>query len=292
MERASVRDLKVAYTEQGEGERAFVLLHGYSGCRQDFDPVLGELAASGRTLVPDLRGHGGTSRSPDPARYCFAELVKDLRAFLDARKVRRCDLLGHSMGGMVALRFALAHPERLHSLVLMSTTPRGLDGIERDAFTTAWAVARSAGMETLQKALQARLVNDPERPASDQRCETEWGEGYWNHHRRRFRTMDPEAYARLGPAMLDETPVTDRLGEIAMPTLVLVGAEDEPFLEAADLLERGIYGATRVTLPDAAHHPQRENKAAWLAAVGDHLASVRAVSPGRESAARASRDSP
>ena len=81
--------------------------------------------------------------------------------------------------------------------------------------------------------------------------------------------------------MLDETPVTDRLGEIALPTLVLVGAEDTQFLEAADLLERGIPGAVRVTLPDAGHHPQRENKPAWLAAVGDHLAGARGLTPDR-----------
>ncbi len=292
MKRVAVRDIQVAYNEQGEGGRAFVLLHGYSGCRQDFDPVLGELAGLGRTLVPDLRGHGGTSRSPDPARYRFDQLVKDLRGFLDAMKIRRCDLLGHSMGGMLALRFALTHPDRLHSLVLMNTTPRALEGIDREAFTTAWAVARSAGMETLQKALAARLKNDPERAPSDQRCEAEWGERYWNHHRLRFRTMDPEAYAQLGPAMLDEPPVTDRLAEITLPALVLVGAEDDMFLAATDALERGIYGATRVTLPDAAHHPHRENKPAWLAAVGDHLARVRAVTPDRESAARASRGSP
>ncbi len=292
MKRVRVRDIEVAYTEAGEGERAFVLLHGYSGCRQDFDPVLEELAGFGRTLVPDLRGHGGTSRSPDPGRYRFDELVKDVRGFLDAMKIRRCDLLGHSMGGMLALRFALAHPNRLHSRVLMNTTPHALEGVDREAFTTAWAVARSAGMESLQKALEARLKNDPERAPSDARCEEEWGARYWSHHRLRFRSMDPEAYARLGPAMLDETPVTDRLCDIAMPVLVLVGEEDEQFLAATDALERGIYGATRVTLPDAAHHPHRENKPAWLAAVGDHLSSVRAINPDLGTSARASRGSP
>lgn len=292
MKRASVRDLQVAYTEQGEGERPFVLVHGYSGCRQDFDPVLPELAELGRTVVPDLRGHGQTSRAQDVTRYSLDGLVEDLRAFLDALKIKRCDLLGHSMGGMVTLRFALAHPERLSSLVLMNTTPRGLDDVDRESFARAWAIARSAGMATLQRALQSHLASDPDRAPSDQRCEAEWGERYWLHHQRRFHSMDPEAYARLGPAMLDPVPVTDRLGEIDLPTLVIVGAEDAPFLAAADLLEQGIPGAVRVTLPDAAHHPQRENSAGWLAAVSDHLARARGLTAGRETSARASRGSP
>ncbi len=275
LEQIRVRDLEVAYTEEGEGAQAFVLLHGYSGCRHDFEPVIAELGNWGRTIVPDLRGHGQTSRPQESSRYSFEELVHDVRGLLDALGIERCDLLGHSMGGMVALRFALDHPERLRSLVLMNTTPRGLEGIDRESFARAWAVARSAGMVTLQRALQSHLASDPSRAAADERCEAEWGERYWNHHRRRFHSMDPEAYAHLGPVMLDSPPVTDRLGEIGVPTLVIVGEEDKPFLAASDLLEERIPGAVRVTVPEAAHQPQRENRESWLAAIRAHLTRAR-----------------
>lgn len=293
LKKVRARDIEIAYSEEGEGDRAFVLLHGYSGCRQDFDPVLPELASLGRTLAPDLRGHGQTSRSSQSASYTYDELIADVRAFLDAMKIRRCDLLGHSMGGMVAVRFALVHPERVHSLVMMNTTPRGLDGVDREGFSRAWAVARSAGMVVLQKALESHLAADPDRPPSDRRCETEWGDRYWQHHRRRFHSMDPEAYAQLGPMMLDAPAVTDRLGEIDRPTLVMVGAEDTSFLAAAEVLEQGIPGAVRVTIPEAGHHPHRENKEAWVGAIRSHLTRVRDsdTTPGRGTPARASRGS-
>ena len=72
--------------------------------------------------------------------------------------------------------------------------------------------------------------------------------------------------------MVEQEPVTPRLGELRCPTTVLVGADDEEFLAGADALAAGIGHARRVTLPDAGHHPHRENPAAWLEAIADHLA--------------------
>jgi pimeloyl-ACP methyl ester carboxylesterase len=61
--RVVVGSLEVEYDEVGEGERPFVLVHGFSGSRDDFADVLDPLGALGRTLVPDLRGHGGTTNA-------------------------------------------------------------------------------------------------------------------------------------------------------------------------------------------------------------------------------------
>jgi 2-succinyl-6-hydroxy-2,4-cyclohexadiene-1-carboxylate synthase len=100
-------------------------------------------------------------------------------------------------------------------------------------------------------------------------------DAFWERVRRKLEAMDPVAWEALLRVLGDHEVVTDRLGEIRCPTLVLVGAEDAPFLAPADELARGIDAALRVTIPDAAHSPQLENPPAWSAAIRAHLARVR-----------------
>ena len=83
--------------------------------------------------------------------------------------------------------------------------------------------------------------------------------------------MDPDAFAALALELVDHTPLTDRLGEIHCPTLVIVGDQDVGFLAPADELARGIPGAVKVVIPRAAHSPQLENPSAWID--GDQRAS-------------------
>jgi len=87
--------------------------------------------------------------------------------------------------------------------------------------------------------------------------------------------MDPEAFAVLALELVDAPPLTARLREITCPTLVMVGDQDASFLAPSDELVRGIPGAKKVVIPGAAHSPQIENPAAWIAAIREHLARVR-----------------
>jgi pimeloyl-ACP methyl ester carboxylesterase len=273
---AQVNGVRLAYEDHGEDDRPFVLLHGFTGSRDDFREHVPALARLGRTILYDHRGHGEATSTGDAATYTFEQLVDDLRALLDGLGVRRCDLLGHSMGGMVALRFALEHPERIASLALMDTAARAPDGMPRAAFAAGGSIARSDGMATLAKLLRGRALDDPKRPLASRRVEAEMGaEVYWERQRRRIEAMDPEAFAALGLSLVDQEPLTHRLGEILSPTTVIVGDEDLPFLAPADEMVRGIRGARLVTIPNAAHSPQLENPAAWFAAVEEHLARTR-----------------
>lgn len=269
-----IGDLEVAYDDVGEGDRPLVLVHGWTGHRHDFAPRLDELARLGRTVVPDLRGHGASGHG-EP--YTFDQLQADLLGLLDALEIEACDLLGHSMGGMLTLRFALAHPARVHSLVCMNTAARAPDGIPREAFELAWKLARELGMVKLQELVQPRIEEDPTRSAADARLQAEWGEErYWQRHRDRFHPMDPEAYAGLGRAMLEQESLLPRLAELTLPALVMVGALDRNFLAAADELAAGLPEAERVTIPEAGHQPQLETPGAWLDAIRGHLQRVRA----------------
>jgi len=275
MRRTAVNGIEIEWEAHGEGPRALVLVHGFTGSRRDFAPRVPELAALGRTVLPDLRGHGGSTNTGDPAGYTLEQLADDLLAFLAAEGLSGCDLLGHSLGGMVVLRAALAAPERIGSLILMNTAARAPD-LPIASYRLARQVVANGGLEALLAALRSLPPDSPARSAADRRLEAAWGEGYWTEWRApNYRAMDPVAYAALGDALFGQAPLTDRLGAIRLPTLVLVGAEDEGFLATSAELAAGIPGARLATIPGAAHQPQLEAPAAWLAEIRAHLRQVR-----------------
>lgn len=274
--RVELEDVEIEWERAGSGERPFVLVHGFTGSRDDWADVLPALAEIGDTLALDQRGHGGSTNPGRPEAYSLPQLVLDLGRFLDAMGIARCDLLGHSLGGMVCLRLTLAHPERVASLVLMDTAPGPIGGASRPLLELGSKIAREQGMAELFTAMRAQMTGDPERPAASRRAEERMGsERYWERIRAKIEAMDPEAFATLAQQLLDHESVEDRLAEIRCPTTVLVGSEDADFLAASHRFEAEIPGATRVEIPGAAHSPQIESTELWLAAVRDHLASAR-----------------
>jgi len=268
--------IDIVYDDVGEGARPLVLLHGFSGFRGDFAGQFPALAAIGRTLAPDLRGHGDSTHLGCADAYRFDTLVADLVAWLDALDLPAVDLLGHSMAGLVALRTALAHPERVASLILMSTAGRGMDWIRPELVQLAGGLARKAGMSSLAQLLKTRAADDPQRSRADRRLEAEWGaERFWAWRNTRVEAMDPEAYEPLALALYEHASLLPRLGGVCVPTLVMVGEQDRELLAPAQELEAAIPDARRVVIPAAGHQPQNEAPAAWLDAVREHLARAR-----------------
>ena len=268
--RARVSDLEMAYQEAGSGEPPLVLVHGFTGDRSDWDEVRGPLARRLRVVTPDQRGHGATGGHGRAADYTLERLVADLDGFLGAVGIGRCHLLGHSMGGMVALRLALARPERLASLVLMDTAPGPMGVLPRELLDAACRTARTEGMEPIFRVMRAG-AEQTRAPASRAAEARQGSEAFWKRVERKVLAMDPEAFATLYPLLGDHAPVTKRLGEVACPTTVIVGEQDAPFLEPAGVLAAGIPGARKVVIPDAAHSPQIEHTDAWLEAMRGHL---------------------
>ncbi len=280
LRKIALRGIEMELEEAGAGERAFVLVHGFTGSRDDFREHVPELARLGRTIALDQRGHGGTSNSGRREDYTLDGLVADLAAAFDALGLMRADLLGHSLGGMVALRFALAHPGRVASLVLMDTSARPMPlPIPEPIRAALVKLVYEQGVAALLPGMRQRPPGDV--PPSMRRTIEQMGvDLFWGRIRRKLEAMDPVAWEELLRVLGDHPPAVDRLGEIRCPTLVLVGAEDAPFLAPADELERGIRGSLRVTIEGAAHSPQLENPPAWAAAIRAHLARVRSTDPG------------
>lgn len=272
------RGIEVEVERHGEvGGRPFVLVHGFSGSRDDWAEHLEPLAELGPTLAYDQRGHGGSTNLGDPAAYSLAHLVDDAAALLDRLGIEACDLLGHSMGGAMAMRFALAHPERVRSLVLMDTmaTPLGL--APEPILEKMAAIRRDAGGKVLCDAMRRRAEEDPLRPPAMRACEARMGpDRFWARIEAKLEAMDPEAMLGFGRQLVRAESVQDRLGEIRCPTLVLVGEQDAPFREPSERMAEALPDATLEVVPDAAHSPQLESPEAWGRAIRTHLARARA----------------
>ena len=263
--------------EAGQGARPLVLLHGFTGSRDDWREQLVPLSELGRTLALDQRGHGGSTNTGDPDSYTLDQLCEDLGQALDVLEIAECDLLGHSLGGMVTLRFALARPERVASLILMDTSARAMEMMPARVMEGSRKLVRQEGTGALAKLMRDAASGNPRTAPSTRAAVDAMGfDRWWDRIQKKLDQMDPEAFVALSLALGEQQSAVPRLGEISCPTTILVGEQDQPFLAPSEELESGIPDARLVKIPDAAHSPQLENPAAWLAAIRDHLARVRA----------------
>src|SRR4051812_16829318 len=121
MSYADVNGLSLRYEEHGTGQ-PLILLHGGIGTGEMFAPLLPELTAGRRVIAVDLQGHGGTAGVDRPLRP--EVLADDIAAVLDPLGLEQADVMGYSLGGIVALRLAIQHPARVRRLVLVSVAFR------------------------------------------------------------------------------------------------------------------------------------------------------------------------
>lgn len=264
-------DVELAIAEAGSGGRPLLLLHGFTGAKEDFADWLEPLAGAGwHAVAPDHRGHGGSSKPAAEDAYSFQIMAADAVGLADALGWDRFSLLGHSMGGMVAQYVALAGPGRLNSLVLMDTSDGPVVGLEPDLVQAAVAVVRTRGVDALADLLVGR--QSPLETEAHRRLLAE-RPGYAAFEDRKFRSTAGPLYAAMA-AQFVETP--DRLNRLealpsSLPVLVIVGEQDGPFLGPSERMAATIPGASLAVIPDAGHSPQFENPAAWWAALSDFL---------------------
>lgn len=246
-----------AWSELGAGD-PFVLVHGFTGSQLDWLDVAAPLAESRRVLMLDHRGHGESPNLGDEADYSLAHLIDDFAAFVDARSLERFDLLGHSMGGMVAMRYALAHPDRIRSLILMDTSPRPL-GDAMGWLSSGVELARTQGLAAMLEMIEPFLGGDERKDEILRRMRVKFGQ------------MDVAAFCALGEALQERVDITADLAALTMPTTVIVGENDVPFRAPSDEMVATIPGAVLEVIANAAHSPQEDDPTAWLAAVTRHF---------------------
>src|SRR5438552_11578188 len=161
-------DLEVA--QAGEGRRPFLLVHGFTGAKEDFTDWLDPLAQRGwHAVAPDLRGHGGSSHPEKETDYSFEIFADDVVRLVDTLGWDRFVILGHSMGGMIAQVVALSKAgARLDGLILMDTAPSTPEGLDPEMVETARAIVAEGGLAALVE-IQRSMEDGPLTTPADAR---------------------------------------------------------------------------------------------------------------------------
>ncbi len=267
--------IPLCVAEAGEGGRPLLLVHGFTGAKEDFTEWLEPLAELGwHVVAPDQRGHGASHKPEAEDHYSFDAFATDLIGLLDALEWPRAALLGHSMGGMVAQTAVLRAPERFEALVLMDTSHRALRADE-GLIELAIALARAEGIPAVLAAQEALGADQPLATGAHQRV-LDTRPGYKEFGDGKMLASSPAMYAAMLQAITDATAI-DRLADldqIGVPTLVLVGEEDAPFRKPSERMAAAIPGAELAVIPDAGHSPQFESPDLWWKALSGFLARV------------------
>jgi pimeloyl-ACP methyl ester carboxylesterase len=266
--------MELAYAEAGQGGRPLLLVHGFTGAKEDFTEWLEPLAERGwHAVAPDNRGHGDSPKPEGVEQYSFALLTSDLVELVDARwgPSGRFVLLGHSMGGMLAQFLAVEVGDRLDGLVLMDTSPSPLAVVDRETATTGGEIAMAKGMDAIADLL-AELASPLDTPAH-LRVVAERPD-YAEFNERKLRTVAPGMYAAMLLEMMDQPDRVEALSTLRVPTLVIVGDQDRPFIAPSQRMADAIPGARLAVIEDAGHSPQFENPKAWWDALDEFLSSL------------------
>jgi 3-oxoadipate enol-lactonase len=265
-------DVQLNVVEAGVGGRPLLLVHGFTGRASDFVDFFERLAQAGwHVVAPDLRGHGDSSQPPDEADYSLDIFAADLIALTDAVGFGSYVVLGHSMGGMITQLVVLAQPERIEGVILMDTGHGALE-VDPALIELGVAVARTEGIQALAD-LMASLEDDPLTTDAYRRKVAE-DPTYAERGDRNLRASSAAMFAAMLQAIPTAADRLDALAALTAPTLVVVGAEDTPFLAPSEAMAATIPGARLAVLPGGGHSPQFEAPEAWWDAVSGFLAEV------------------
>ena len=256
-------------TDTGSGP-ALLLVHGFGGAKEDFADHVDALAGRHRVVTFDHRGHGESDDPPDVSAYSLDRMATDVLGVVDTLGIDGFRLLGHSMGGMVARRFVLAHPSRVDALVLMDTSPGPVPGIDPQLAGLAAQVALDDGKDVLRPMLDA--AGTLETPAYLRLLEER--PGYRMLEDYKWASLSGVMWAAMAREIVHQPNQLALLAKVRCPTLVIVGAEDESFVEPSRQMAAVIPGAELVVVPDAGHSPQFENPLPWFDALDGFLAGV------------------
>jgi len=211
---ARVRGIELAYTDEGRGP-AVVFLHGFPFDRTMWRGQVERLSPDFRVIAPDLRGHGGTTHTREPAT--MEDMAEDVIALLDELNVPRAVVCGLSMGGYVALALYRAHPSRVRALVLADTRAKADNEEARRAREENAQRALAEGMQPIVESMLPKLLSQRTREGEPEVvarvCEMMSG-------------VIPEGAAAALRGMALRRDQTDLLSKLDVPVLIIVGSED------------------------------------------------------------------
>jgi pimeloyl-ACP methyl ester carboxylesterase len=268
--------VEIAYLDRGAGPNTLVFVHGLGANLKAWQKNVDSLSRDYRCIALDLPGYGKSSQGDYP--YGMAFFANQLRAFLEVLDLKNVVLVGHSMGGQIALTAALQDTARLKKSVLIA--PAGIETFteaEKAWFQAVYTpeVVKNTSPEQIRRNFVINFFQWPE-------------DAEFMYQDRLFlrETAEWDAWCRMVPqcvaAMLNE-PVFDRLGQINLPTLILFGEndylipnkilhKDQSTQQIAQLAQSKIPGSRLKMLQQCGHFVQWEQAALTNSAIREFLA--------------------
>jgi 3-oxoadipate enol-lactonase len=255
MATAQINGQQIFYVDHGsprEGAPTMIFSHGFLMDHEMFDAQVAAFSDRCRIVTWDERGFGSTVHDGQP--FSYWDSAADLLALMDHLTIEHAILAGMSQGGFLSLRAALLAPERVTGLILIDTQA-GVDEAETLAayqgMVDMWMAA--GPVPDLANAIAQIIIADP------------------SHHDAwiaKWQTLSREGLSDAAGALLNRDDITDRLGEITCPALVIHGTADTAIpMERAEELAEALSGAGPVArIEGAAHaanltHPDPVNSA-------------------------------
>jgi pimeloyl-ACP methyl ester carboxylesterase len=260
--KARIGALDLFYESTGDGFPV-VFCHEFASDYRGWDPQVRAFSRLYRCVTYSQRGFPPTSVPTDPDAYSQDLLIEDLRGLLQELSIQNAYLVGFSMGGSVVLNFALRYPELCRAIVVVGagsgTTNRERFLLDTQQIAT---MARSQGMRGFADTYSlspTRLAFKRKDPHG------------WHVFREMLAEHDPEGQALTALGVLAKRPtfyeLEDRLVGLRVPTLVMIGDEDEPCVEPAVFLRRKIATSGLLVAPQTGHAVNLEEPALFNQAV-------------------------
>ncbi|MFH0809862.1 MAG: alpha/beta fold hydrolase [Pseudomonadota bacterium] len=253
MPKVSVNGINLNYEVHGEGH-PIILLPGYGGTLETWRHQVAAFSREFRLITCDLRGHGGTDSPASPDEYSADIVIEDVLQLMKTLGVDKAVMGGHSMGGYLAMRFYLAHPGHVSALVLIGAGPGFRNPIQKEAWNRRCRdyaeVLEAQGIEAFVARFPGVLSRN--------------GSGH-----------NPVglAHAARGVMAQFDSYVTENLGQIKVPTLIIDGERDKRNVPASQYMARSIPGAQCAVVPDAGHAASLDNPKDFNKIVLDFLRS-------------------
>jgi pimeloyl-ACP methyl ester carboxylesterase len=245
--------VKLHYDVAGDGP-ALILTHGYSATGEMWAGQVPVLSPHFKVITWDMRGHGRSDYPADPAAYSEEATVADMAALLDEVGARDAVVGGLSLGGYMSLAFHRAHPDRTRALLIIDTGP----GYKNDQAREGW----NANAIKRAERFEAEGLPDVSKASAEVRL---------------ARHRDATGLARAARGMLTQRDarVIESLPGIKVPSIVIVGADDTPFLAASDYMAAKIPGAKKAVIPNAGHSANIDQPQAFNVALLNFLKESR-----------------
>ena len=258
---------RLYYETAGQGV-PFVMVHAGVADSRQWNNEFAFFAQNYQVVRYDMRGYGKS----EPVDGEFNHM-DDLVAVLDALGLHEpLVIMGCSMGGGIAMDFVLTHPSRAKALIMVGSAPSGLElDVPAPAKFAEAEKAFEAGDLDLVCEIETQIWFDGAGRAPDQVNQT---------MRKLLYEMNRQALThevkQLGKRLPNtQTPAFDRLGDLKIPVLIIVGAHDTPYiLAAADYMVDRISSARKVIIEDAAHLPNMDHPEAFEATVANFLENI------------------